>query len=430
MVYRQGYRLRQQKMPIMVALSIAMTILCAWFTTWTTHNTSETCRTQHRWDSSPSHHRLDLPDYVNKVYETTQRAFATHPLTEERARFVGHDVRVVYYAQGSGGVSGSILEELNVSRSNVYQLRYDKRDSNELYYPRSTWTTGRNYQLRHLESREKARGRRFEWACFFDGDSKWETGSVEGFEAWLLSLPENVLRARPYILGNEGEPMPDAIPQAGMQPLEAFKDMFGDSVHTIPEFSAGDAMFNCFSPEGRDIFLPYSSQFDRDSWWTSQWLVIVAAEVLAQADRYGVVHLNSTIVDAEHNDYARGDETFGTSMEELFESLGADSDTCAPFLKIRDAQTWAHVFSLILPPDHAPDHAPDDKLADDVQKSPPAPPPAPPPSHAPCCLSWTGEPFLCLDDLAFRMLNILLDSNPDIVSPYGTREEFLQRIKT
>jgi len=67
-----------------------------------------------------------------------------------------------------------------------------------------------------------------------------------------------------------------------------------------------DALFNAFHHQSIKHILPYPTQYDRDSWWTSQLHVIYSAEIIfrGQALKYIAI----TAYNRQHRAYPRGND--------------------------------------------------------------------------------------------------------------------------
>ncbi len=129
-----------------------------------------------------------------------------------------------------------------------------KTEDTTIYFPKSTWTTGRN-KLREyaLSLNEK-----YDYYIFLDEDVKFidfpQEMGFRFFEQFLLEYEPYI--ANPNLLGYYPIPIDNCEAQ------------------TITWF---DGMYNAFSNESFncDKIFPYNDVFDNHSWWTSQYIMIM-----------------------------------------------------------------------------------------------------------------------------------------------------------
>ena len=124
-----------------------------------------------------------------------------------------------------------------------------------LYFPNSTWNTGRNALIRHL----KESSIDYDYAIFLDDDLEFVKGGFLEFE--------NLVRKNPdWIVATVSD---DCV----RDPNQPHRFMNSTSNHknwqVVPQF---DACFSCFRKDfiDSDKFLPYDESWDHITWWASQ----------------------------------------------------------------------------------------------------------------------------------------------------------------
>ena len=150
-----------------------------------------------------------------------------------------------------------------------------------IFFPKSTWTTGRNKIRDYVLSLNKT----YDYYIFLDEDIEFsEYSQIDGFKIFEELLEQY----KPYI-GN-----PNFI---GYYPtIENY------NIRTTICF---DGMFNAFSKEAffSDIIFPYVDTFDNNSWWFSQFIMIMLCSLY---NKDVILFTNIKIKNMLHSDYPQG----------------------------------------------------------------------------------------------------------------------------
>ncbi len=187
------------------------------------------------------------------------------------------------YLVQSAGKLPELYNDLQSERSDVLSLTWKEKVEGAIYFPKSSWTEGRN---RLYE--ESVKNPSYLYYIFLDDDVEFSKGSWRDFEDELLKY--NPAIAVPYL--------------AEYGSGDAFNDLRLDS-QTCYYF---DAMYNAFH---RDVvmdglILPYYGNFDQKSWWYSQWIVIHLANLFFPNH---ILQINTVwINNLKHEDYPKNND--------------------------------------------------------------------------------------------------------------------------
>lgn len=181
----------------------------------------------------------------------------------------------LYLVQSSGKLPES-YNDLQSESSDVVCLTWKEEVEGAIYFPKSTWTEGRN---RLYE--EAVKDSSYLYYIFLDDDVTFAKGSWREFEAALLKYQPAV--AVPYLIGYESG--------------AAFNNL-RLKTQTCYNF---DAIYNAFH---RDVLLdgvilPYYGGFDKECLLYSQWIVIHLA--LLFFPRH-TLQINSVAIQNENHD--------------------------------------------------------------------------------------------------------------------------------
>jgi hypothetical protein len=189
----------------------------------------------------------------------------------------------VYLVQSRGPLP-DVYADIEHEQADRIVLSWREPVEGGLFAPGTTWTEGRN----RLLAEALARGTRYHYYIFLDDDVAFERGGWREFEEALMRYEPAV--ASPYF------PWYRAAMLRTNQALDA---------HTFFWF---DAMYNAFH---RDVVedgfvLPYIPDFDGESWWYSQFIVICMVHALYHRDslQFNKVWVGNT----KHEDYPQGDD--------------------------------------------------------------------------------------------------------------------------
>jgi hypothetical protein len=144
-----------------------------------------------------------------------------------------------------------------------------------IFFPGSTWNTGRNRLLEEARRLEQLRGRRYRYFILLDDDVELRYdesvvarfgidkagGPYRTFERYLQSTSPAVGYAR--------------FAWQHLDPAAVF--------NTNSNF---DALFNAYHRDVVDLLLPYVTEFDHESWWYSQYIVIKLCDAFLNHSRW------------------------------------------------------------------------------------------------------------------------------------------------
>ena len=190
-----------------------------------------------------------------------------------------HAKRFLYLIQAKNSDLPESYKSLRGEDSDVLMLTWGAEVPDCLYFPRSTWTQGRNRLLREALSS----GTDYLYYIFLDDDLILRRGDWRVFEAALLKYEPAI--GTPFCLDYWG--------MTSSETMEA---------HQCLHF---DAMCNAFHRDviHDGILLPYYSGLDAQSWYFSQWFVIELAYLFYPRS---VLQFNTVWVDnVQHAAYAK-----------------------------------------------------------------------------------------------------------------------------
>lgn len=190
--------------------------------------------------------------------------------------------RFLYLVQSAGRLPECYASIPDV-QADLLQLTWKEPVEGAIYYPKSTWTQGRNRLLAEAMQRPE----QYLYYLFLDDDILFEKGNWRSFEQALLNYRPAV--ASPYF---------PEYPPVNRSRLDL-------QAHTCFYF---DAMFNAFHRDVvRDgLLLPYYDGWDHESWWYSQLFIMRLASKLYPRH---VLQINSVIIhNSKHGQYPQADD--------------------------------------------------------------------------------------------------------------------------
>ena len=182
----------------------------------------------------------------------------------------------------------------------------EKAQDTTLFYPGSTWTTGRNKLREYILNLEK----KYDYYVFLDEDVVFTHYSQEdGFN----KFEELLVKYKPYIANPN-------IANPNLYYINHNGHLKGEAQNTV----WFDGMCNAFSREAflSNIIFPYVDLFDSRSWWMSQYVMIILCslyqkEVLLFNDLY--------VSNICHSDYPKLD-IFKETEQHVFDNIINISD--------------------------------------------------------------------------------------------------------
>ncbi|XP_064631139.1 uncharacterized protein LOC135489634 [Lineus longissimus] len=221
----------------------------------------------------------------------------------------------VYLIQGA---SVTMLDQL-VSNSNrdVLWLTYSS-ESGDLYWPNSTWTTGRNLLLEHAVERGSRMSKKgYKYFIFLDDDTtlsfsyygrRWK--SERGCNSDVVwTCFEQFLGAHVPAI---------SYPHYTQQGHHFYnkKSLVNSNYHF-------DAMMVAYHRDTLSFLLPYSTEFEAQSWWASSVINNGLANMLYSSSRYQYNVLHSTNSRPGHpgNTKYKADNKRSTQLQFLLSAL-------------------------------------------------------------------------------------------------------------
>lgn len=161
--------------------------------------------------------------------------------------------------------------------------------------PGSTWTTARNGM--YLLAKDRIRqarssgstGAAERYFCFMDGDIQFSLYAKQQFMERL---------------SQETEWMKIVSPVCPWSPLAKDRDLM--KTNSTRYIFWNDAMLNCFEARSMDLYLPYRSALDSQSWWMSQLDLIWRANIVEPFPFKVYTGNDIQMQNAEHSTYPKG----------------------------------------------------------------------------------------------------------------------------
>ena len=201
----------------------------------------------------------------------------------------------------------------------------------------TTWTAGRNALAKVALSRERDLNRKYSFWTFADADVVLQCKPLDSndcfsaYDTFLARLPVNVWVTA--LMQNENWP---ATQDTAMVELQAF-----------------DAAWNSIRREAVPIMLPYRSEEDANTWWSSQ--VIFWSRLQCLAPLYAVAPLFIFYENPEHGEYPRNTRNFANEQRITDHMMGRLSSVLAkPPTQYEGQFTADRTRPLPLPPMQGP----------------------------------------------------------------------------
>ena len=169
-----------------------------------------------------------------------------------------------------------------------------------IFTPESTWTSGRN--ILYFVARERMRG--YHYYIFLDDDVDFTFNSFAPQEM-KMKTPLRVFEQ--WLLENEPAVGTLANSHRAKELLERRRMLCGinyNKTSMVVPVVWFDALFNAFHRKAIEHILPYPTQYDKESWWTSQLHAMCSAELIFRGQTLLCVPI--TIYNQQHRPYPRG----------------------------------------------------------------------------------------------------------------------------
>lgn len=229
------------------------------------------------------------------------------------------NLNCLYLIQTSGAMP-DLLSCLKKKNHVLLSFRENTPDTT-IFFPKSTWTTGRNKIREHVLKMTK----KYDYYIFLDEDIKFRDFSQEdGFN----NFEKLLLQYQPYI--------------ANPNYVGYYPDVKNSNVRTTIEY---DGMYNAFSKDAffSNLLFPYIDKFDPQSWWMSQYVLYMLCSIFKKDV---VLFTNIIITNENHSEYPRGyweclnevQKFVLTDLAIQKNNLLADKDK----VEIKNDITWLH----------------------------------------------------------------------------------------
>mmetsp|Transcript_68187 Transcript_68187/g.120353 ORF Transcript_68187/g.120353 Transcript_68187/m.120353 type:complete len:373 (-) Transcript_68187:324-1442(-) len=236
------------------------------------------------------------------------------------------DIGFVYLAQGPGQPPTWFVELSRRLDVMTMYLSYNdptvvkhKGITRGVHVPNTTWTTGRNFLWQESQRLQESLGGTFQYFIFVDDDASvsWLRGSQrmrwhDDIEGWHRVYD----KIHGFLL--EKQPAVAALPVKTRWIDDWCPNLKGSGyVANVSELvpldqpicgASMDAIWNAFHPTAATVLLPYFDDFDTQSWWTSQQLMILLLEQTFEAYSTTIPWAMATTNSSNgHSEYPRGE---------------------------------------------------------------------------------------------------------------------------
>jgi hypothetical protein len=203
-------------------------------------------------------------------------------------------MNIIYLIQTST-VFPNLLKCLKDKDHVLLSYKENTKDTT-IFFPNSTWTTGRNKIREYVLSLNKT----YDYYIFLDEDIKFsEYSQINGFNKFEQLLEEY----KPYI--------------ANPNLVGYYPNIPNCNIRTTVWY---DGIYNAFSKEAffSDTIFPYVYAFDKNSWWFSQFIMIMLCSLYK---KNVILFTNIKITNILHSNYPRGLEERETVQKYVLNNL-------------------------------------------------------------------------------------------------------------
>ena len=186
-----------------------------------------------------------------------------------------------------------------------------------IFVRKSTWTSGRN--VLYLAARERMRG--YHHFIFLDDDVDFRFNTFASQEMKMMQTPFRAFEQ--WLLENEpavGVAEYSMDCQNATFILEKRRTLcsISEMSMVVPVMSF-DALFNAFHHKAIEHILPYPTQYDKESWWSSHSYVVVSVELIFRGQALLCVPI--TVYNLQHRPYPRSKENRNTQVHAFVEEI-------------------------------------------------------------------------------------------------------------
>lgn len=164
------------------------------------------------------------------------------------------------------------------SRDHLILSYKSNTSQTDIYYPNSTWTTGRNKLF------EIAIQKEYDYYVFLDEDLNLTEEILQKFENILNELDHPIIVPNMWGYNTRKSNYDIKYNRKGLM-NDSFK------MQTVDWF---DGAFNAFNKNSIQQLLPYESEYDVQSWWYSQLLLIIKSNFLFKNQIVQINEINIT----------------------------------------------------------------------------------------------------------------------------------------
>ena len=216
--------------------------------------------------------------------------------------------------------SSTRIGDSKICNCDVIVLSYKEECHNKkqshisyVFAKESTWTTGRN--LLYFVAIERIR--HYHYYIFLDDDVELGFNSFSSKEMKRLT-PFRAIEQ--WLLDDEPAVGVVDFNNNGKTLLERRRVIcnINDSSVVVPVIWF-DALFNAFHHQSIKHILPFPTQYDRDSWWISQFHVIYSSELIFRGQALAYVAI--TAYNRQRRPYPRGSEMYDARRPTIVEDI-------------------------------------------------------------------------------------------------------------
>ena len=191
--------------------------------------------------------------------------------------------KFIYLVQ-TAGLLPEVYKYLDKNNSDLLTITWKDKVDGVPFYPGSTWTEGRN----HLYEMAKVKKGEYLYFIFLDDDLPLTKEKIKLFEELLVEYRPAIASPRLWSYNENCEDL-------------------SQHVHSVYAFDAAMNAFH-YSVIYDDVLFPYTADFDSESWWYSQLIMLQKAHVFYDGFvlQFNEVHLSN----ATHSSYPRNNDFY------------------------------------------------------------------------------------------------------------------------
>eukprot|EP00117_Sycon_ciliatum_P020206 scpid87244/ scgid18070/ len=263
------------------------------------------------------------------VYEmfTYKEPLHKSPLALSTAKLVAPNDEVVYLVTGRGEPRSFWLtlskqpgvRILFATWKDNLGSKYNNTSFLTYFYPKSTWTSTRNFLYSNIPDLEHQLQRRFNFILFADEDIVLRTRDENARSFFARKDTDTRQLVATILLQNmlqRDQPARASVEYAAhpKAPIEKFSR---DCVQSC----AFDGALDIYHRSIIDSFLPYSERYDAIDWHMSQYIMNMHSLVLDSCNLYREVYLDPGLGSNQHGRYPHDGRIYPNVTENVFKCL-------------------------------------------------------------------------------------------------------------